>query len=120
MKHIKQFEIYQADLGPYQGSEQGGKRPCVLLQTEAVGHIAKTFVVAPCSTKKLNRIYSYQVYVHKSKMNGLKEDSKIKLDQIRVIDRKRLIKKIGILETDYHPSVFQAIDVIIDRFGDFR
>jgi len=120
MKRIKQFEIYQVDLEPHKGSEQGGKRPCLILQTNAVGKIAQAFLVAPLTTKHLERVYPYQVYVHNSKANGLRFDSKIKLDQIRVIDRVRLQKKLGQLEIDYQPSVFEAIDVIIDRFGDFR
>lgn len=48
------------------------------------------------------------------------EDSKIKLDQLRVIDKSRLVKKMGHLEADYHVAVFQAIDVMMDRFVDFR
>lgn len=120
MKRIKQFEIYEVDLEPHKGSEQGGRRPCLTLQMNAGGHVAKTFLVAPLTSSQLEKIYRHQVFVPKSKTNGLKKDSKIKLDQIRVIDRVRLVKRIGALENDYHASVFEAIDVIIDRFGDFR
>jgi len=120
MKTLKQFDIYQANLEPRKGSEQGGKRPCVLLQTNAVGHIARTLLIAPLTSQKIEKIYPHQVLIKKSRTNGLKEDSKLKLDQLRVIDRERLAQRMGALERDYHPAVFQAIDVIIDRFGDFR
>ena len=120
MKRIKQFEIYEADLEPHKGSEQGGRRPCVILQTNAVGHVAQTFLIAPFTGKGIERTYAYQVLVHRSKANGLKHDSKIKFEQLRIIDRVRLGKKLGQLEIEYQPAVFQAIDVMIDRFGDFR
>lgn len=120
MKRIKQFEIYQADLEPRKGSEQGGLRPCVILQTNAVGHVAQTLLAAPLTGRQLEKVYPYEVSVSPSRANGLKTDSKIKLEQMRVIDRARLVKKIGDLEADYIPAVFQAIDVMIDRFGDFR
>ncbi|MBU0706290.1 type II toxin-antitoxin system PemK/MazF family toxin [Patescibacteria group bacterium] len=120
MKRIKQFEIYQVNLEPRKGSEQVGKRPCVVLQTNAVGHIAQVFLVAPLTSKQLEKVYPYQVLVNRSKSNGLKCDSKIKFEQLRIIDRVRIGKKLGQLEIDYQPAVFQAIDVMIDRFGDFR
>lgn len=120
MKRIKQFEIYLVDLEPTKGAEQGGKRPCVVLQTNVVGHIAQAFLVAPLTTKNLEKIYPYQVLVPVSPENGLKQTSKIKLEQIRVLDRERFMNRLGHLETDYHPAVFEALDVIIDRFGDFR
>lgn len=120
MKIIKQFEIYEIDLEPHKGSEQGGRRPCITLQMNAGGHVARTFLVAPLTSSQLEKIYRHQVFVPKSKLNGLKKDSKIKLDQIRVIDRVRLEKKLGQLEAEYQPAVFEALDVIIDRFGDFR
>lgn len=120
MKKIKQFEIFEIDLEPPKGSEQGGKRPCVILQTNAVGHIAQTFLIAPFTSKGMSRFYPYQVLVPRSKANGLRADSKVKLEQLRIVDRSRMGKRLGQLEVDYQPAVFQAIDVMIDRFGDFR
>ncbi len=116
----KQFEIYQANLESRKGSEQGGSRPCLILQTNGPSAVAKTFLIAPLTTKNLEYIRAYQVFIPKSRQNGLSSDSKVKLDQLRVIDRSRLLKKLGELEHNYEPSVFQAIDVMIDRFGDFR
>lgn len=120
MKKIKQFEIYDIDLEPHQGSEQGGRRPCLVVQTNVGNHAARTFIVIPFTSPKIRRLHKHQVFVPSSKSNGLKKDSKLKTDQIRVIDRKRLKRKMGELEIDYQPAVFEAIDVMIDRFGDFR
>ena len=120
MNSVEQFDIYLTDLNPHIGIEQAGVRPCLILQTNAVSQVARTFLIAPLTTKQLEHTYPYQVRVVKSNLNGLLQDSKIELDQLRVIDKKRLIKKLGSLEVGYHPVVFQALDVMIDRFGDFR
>lgn len=120
MKPIRQFEIYEVDLEPRKGSEQGGRRPCLILQTNASAYVAQTFLVAPLTGSQLQRIPQNHVLVLQSAANGLNKDSKIKLDQIRVVDRSRLAKRLGGLEADYIPAVFQSIDVMIDRFGDFR
>ncbi len=118
MNSIKQFDIYLLGLSPTKGAEQKGVRPCVILQTNAVSEVSRTFLVGPISSK-LSKSYPFQVPVVSSKENGLLKDSKIKLDQIRVIDRVRLIKRLGTLEKTYHPAISQAIDIMIDRFGDF-
>jgi mRNA interferase MazF len=119
-KNPKQFEIYQVNLNPVKGSEQKGLRPCLILQTNAVSDVGRTTVIAPITSKKMDKIYPYEVGVDTSKDNGLKSNSKIKLDQIRVIDKSRIGKKLGALEPDYHNSVFGAIDILLDRLGDFR
>lgn len=120
MKNIKQFEIYEVNLEPIRGSEQGGFRPCLILQTNLGNNTARTFLAAPLTTRKLEKIYPHQVLLRPSRENGLKSNSKVKLDQLRVIDRSRLGKCMGQLEAEYVPPLFQAIDVMIDRFGDFR
>lgn len=121
MKSIpKQFDIYQANLNPKHGSEQARMRPCLILQTNGANAVARTFLMAPLTSQSLEMVRSYQVLVKKSRHNGLKVDSKIKLDQLRVIDKSRLVKKMGHLEVNYHPAVFHAIDVMMDRCGDFR
>lgn len=117
---IKQFEIWQVNLNPTKGSEQAGRRPCVIAQTNAVSDYGQTTVVAPLTSKKINHIYPYEAYLEPTKQNGLKEVSKIKFDQIRVIDKQRLIKKLGMLQEDEVKNCLLALDVIFDLRGDFR
>lgn len=119
-KSLQQFDVVQVDLNPTQGVEQEGLRPCVILQTNAVNTVARTFLIAPLTSKKLNRLYYCQVQIQKSRQNGLTLDSKLKLEQIRVVDGSRILKKMGTLEPFYHSLIFQSIDLIFDRARDFR
>lgn len=116
---IFQFEIWLIDLNPTRGSEQKGERPCIILQTNASGDYSSTTIIAPFTTKKLNKIYPYEIVIKPSIKNGLREDSKIKLNQIRVIDKSRLIEKIGNLEENYYEDILNAIKIIFDIEQDF-
>ena len=116
----KQFDVVQVDLNPIIGSEQSGVRPCIVLQTNAVEDVCKTTIIAPLTTKGLDYFYPYEVEVVKSKENGLKMTSKIKMNHIRSIDRRRILHKIGTLEKEYEGLVFGALDIVLDRLRDFR
>lgn len=118
-KELKQFWIYNVDLNPTKGSEQRGLRPCILMQTNAVAHVAPTLIIIPL-TSKIDKIYPYEIFISKSKINGLIVDSKAMVDQIRVIDKTRIKNKIGELDVFYRSLVFNAIDIIFDKLGDFR
>lgn len=116
---IRQFDIWLADLNPSKGSEQNGKRPCIILQTNAGHDYGSTTIIAPCTTKKLSRVYAFEVKINPSRQNGLTEKSKIKFDQIRVIDKARLVKKLGGLENIYHDDALTALKIIFDIEQDF-
>lgn len=115
-----QFDIYDVNLNPTQGSEQKGIRPCVILQTNAVSDLGRTTLIAPLTSRKLEKVYPYEVLVPATTQNGLKQKSKAKLDQIRVIDKTRVQAKRGTLEKEYTQSILSAMDIIFDREGDFR
>ncbi|MFC1613462.1 type II toxin-antitoxin system PemK/MazF family toxin [Patescibacteria group bacterium] len=116
---IHQFDVWLVNLNLTKGSEQNGERPCIILQTNASGDHGATTLIAPCTTKKLNKIHSFQVMLEPSNQNGLTKISKIKFDQIRVIDKIRLLKKLGDLEKTYHTDIVNAIKVIFDLEKDF-
>lgn len=119
-KDLRQFEIYNVDLGITKGSEQRGIRPCLILQTNVVAHVAPTIMIAPLTSKRINKIYPYEVFIEGDKLNGLKVNSKIMIDQMRVIDKSRIKNRIGSLKPYYHSPVFGAMDILFDRLGDFR
>lgn len=117
---IKQFEIYMVDLNPIRGSEQMGIRPCLVMEGNATADVGSTVIALPITSKKLERIYPYEVLVYKSKINGLTVDSKILGNQIRVLDKTRFLKKLGSLEKLYYEKVYKCIKNILDLNGDFR
>jgi len=118
--NLFQFEIWSVDLNPTQGSEQKGIRPCVILQTDAVGNFGLTTIIASITKQKLDKVYPYEIEIIPSTKNGLKEVSKIKCDQVRVISKERLLKKLGKIETKYVESLIGALNIIFDIHGDFR
>lgn len=118
--NLQQFDIVLVNLNPVQGSEQqGDSRPCVVLQTNAESNYGKTTLIAPI-TSNTEKIYPFEVFISKDAKNNLSQDSKIKCNQIRVIDKQRIVKKIGVLSDDYHEKVEYSIQVIFDLFRDFR
>ncbi|MCG2701137.1 type II toxin-antitoxin system PemK/MazF family toxin [Candidatus Parcubacteria bacterium] len=117
--NISQFDVWQVDLNPTIGSEQKGRRPCVVLQTNAVSNYGLTTIIAPLTSKKVDKIYSFETEIKPSNKNGLKELSKIKLDQVRVIDKRRLIKKLGEIEEKDFIEILKALKIIFDFDRDF-
>ncbi len=120
IKMLKQFDIWFVDLNPVKGSEQNGVRPCLILQSNITLDIAQTIIIAPFTSKKIENIYPYEVFVKATKENDLTLDSKVKLNHVRSVCISRIVKKIGSLEKKYYENVFFALDNILDRYGDFR
>ena len=119
--NYKQFEIYNVNLNPTKWSEQSWIRPCIILQTNAVSDIWKTTIIAIFTTKKIDKIYPYEVLIKKNNINWLITSSKLKLDQIRVVDKTRINKKIWIIKNKEDIwKIIWALDIILDISWNFR
>lgn len=77
------------------GSEQGGFRPCVVLSNDICNMVSPTITVAPISTKIHKMRLPTHIYLPKEKY-GLYEDSFIMVEQIRTIDKRRIVYFGGI------------------------
>ena len=110
----KQFEIWLADLNPQIGTETGKIRPVLVVQTNLLNKIPHlSTLICPLTTKVTNGVTILRVSVKKGTVN-LHEDCDIMIDQIRAIDNKRLIKKIGILPAHLTEQVKENILIIFD------
>lgn len=99
---MKKGEIYFADLTPVIGSEQGGMRPVVIIQNDIGNKYSPTVIVAAI-TSKIQKA-KMPTHVEISKKHGLDRDSVILAEQVRTIDKSRLIqKKVG--ELNYKKMV---------------
>lgn len=85
---INRFDIYLVDLDPTIGSEIQKTRPCLVISPDEMNHHIATVIVAPMTTKGNN--YPTRV---PCQFDG--KERQIVLDQIRTIDKRRFIKKIG-------------------------
>ncbi len=92
---IRRYDIVQADLGHVVGSEQGGIRPVLIIQND-IGNIHScTTIVMPLSSKLKSLRQPTHTLIKKSTDTGLKTDSILLGEQMRVISNQRIIKKIG-------------------------
>ncbi|MCD4745751.1 MAG: type II toxin-antitoxin system PemK/MazF family toxin [Bacteroidales bacterium] len=111
---IKQFEIWIADLNPKIGTEPGKTRPVLVVQTNLLNKIPHpSTIVCPITTNIKTDSEILRVHLKKG-MANLNQDCDIMIDQIRAIDNKRLINKIGNLPVDLNELVKENIQIIID------
>lgn len=89
VNNLERFQVWLVDLNPTQGSEINKRRPCLIISPNEILSLA-TIVVAPMTTKGF-KIPS-RVNVDFNGTSGL-----IILDQIRTIDKNRLVKKLGVI-----------------------
>lgn len=97
---VEMFDIVQVDLGESFGSEQGGKRPAVIVQNNIGNKYSPTVLIVPMTReiKKVNMPTHNVMY--KTKFNGLEADSMLLGEQTTAIDKKRILYKRGCLTTD--------------------
>ena len=91
---IKRGYLYYADLSPVVGSEQGGIRPVLIIQNDIGNKYSPTVIVAAI-TSQINKAKLPTHIEISANEYGLNKDSVILLEQIRTIDKKRLLEKIG-------------------------
>ena len=110
---IKQFEIWIADLNPRIGTEAGKIRPVIVVQTELLNREHPSTIVCPITTNVKPDSEILRVHLKKSKF-GLKEDCDIMIDQVRAIDNKRLVKKVGEVDSDIADKVRENLKIVLD------
>lgn len=93
-QNICRGNIFMANLNPVIGSEQGGVRPVLILQNDTGNKYSPTTIVAPISTKVYSKSHLPTHFLITPE-SGVGEDSVILLEQIKTIDKSRLIKKLG-------------------------
>ena len=111
---INQFEIWIADLNPQIGTEPRKTRPVLVVQTNLLNKIPHpSTIICPITTNINKESEILRIHIPKG-MANLNQDCDIMIDQIRAIDNKRLLKKIGDLPKDLINLVKENIMIIID------
>lgn len=104
---VKRGELYYADLSPVVGSEQGGIRPVLVVQND-MGNKYSPTIIAAAVTSKIHKA-RLPTHIELPSAFGLVKDSVILLEQIRTIDKRRLMAKIGELPPGTMSQVDKAI-----------
>lgn len=105
---VKRFEVYLVRLDPTQGSEIQKTRPCAVVSPDQMNRHIQTIIVAPMTTK--GGKYPTRV---ECKFGG--KQGQIVLDQIRTIDKTRLIKNLGELGNETQEEVLRVLAEIFAK-----
>jgi mRNA interferase MazF len=113
---VSQFEIWLADLNPRFGTKAGKTRPVLVVQTDLLNKIHPSTLICPVTTnvKKESQILRVNIPKGVAKVN---EDCDIMIDQLRAIDNKRLIRKIGNIPDELSDRVRGNLKIILDLDG---
>ncbi|MEA1917247.1 MAG: type II toxin-antitoxin system PemK/MazF family toxin [Campylobacterota bacterium] len=84
---IKRYEIYLVKLNPTVGSEIQKTRPCIVISPNEM-NVLKTVIIVPMTSKGFD-------FIFRPKVKFEKKDGFVLLDQIRTVDKTRLVKKLG-------------------------
>ena len=93
-KAIRRGDLFYADLNPVVGSEQGGIRPVLVIQNDVGNHFSPTVVAAAITSRKAKN--SLPTHILLENVPGLAPTSLLLLEQLRTIDRKRLMVTLGV------------------------
>ena len=107
---VKRGDIYYADLSPVVGSEQGGIRPVLIIQTDIGNKYSPTVIAAAITSQKDKTKLPTHIQVNATGC-GLAKDSIVLLEQVRTIDKQRLKEKMGTLDMTSMDMVNKALTV---------
>ncbi len=105
---IKQYDVFLVSLDPTIGHEIKKSRPCVVISPDEMNRYISTVIIAPMTSQ--SREYPTRVPV---RFKG--KDGWIVLDQLRTVDRRRLIRKLGEISSRSVKSVKSIIrEMLVD------
>ena len=99
---VKRFDVYLVNLDPTVGSEIQKTRPCLVISPDEMNRYIRTVIIAPMTS-------SQKDYPTRVACTFRKKEGQIVLDQIRTIDKTRLVKKIGAIESKTQMDVVSVL-----------
>ena len=108
---IEQYDIWLADLNPTRGTEPGKTRPVVIVQTNLLNGEHLSTIICPITTNVITSINLLRVHLKQGQIDKL---SDVLVDQLRAIDNKRLIKKLGVLNKTQQIKLKENLRIILD------
>jgi mRNA interferase MazF len=106
--NIRRGEVYLAALDPVLGKEISKTRPVVIVSNDKNNAFSGTVTILPITSQSVDKTYPFEVFLPIGTAS-LPKDSKVKADQIRTIDKSRIIKQIGTLKPGEIESIENAI-----------
>jgi mRNA interferase MazF len=112
MVTISRGDVVLCDLNPVVGTEQAGVRPVVILQIDRANAVSPHTVIVPFTSKIRWALLPSHALVPAG-AGGLSQDSVALCEQIRVIDKSRIIKVLGHLDEPYLEEIARALRTIL-------
>ncbi len=117
-KKPKRGEIWLVNFDPTIGSEINKTRPALIIQNDIANTYSPVTIVAAITTAiSGEKIYPTEVLIKTSATIGLKNNSLVLLNQIRTIDKARLVKRLGAVPAPILSQVGTAIEISLDTIG---
>ena len=110
-KTICRGGLFYADLNPVIGSEQGGTRPVLIIQNDIGNRHSPTVIIAAITSKAMKSILPTHHIL--SALYGLDRESIVLLEQIRTIDKQRLLEYVGAVSQEDMRNVDNALAVSV-------
>lgn len=108
---IKQYNIWLTDLNPSRGTKTGKTRPVVIVQTDLLNGTHLSTLICPITTNVQPEIELLRVHLKKNQLEKL---SDVLVDQIRAIDNKRLITRLGQLTKVQQTKLQENLRIVLD------
>jgi mRNA interferase MazF len=99
---VKRFDVYLVNLDPTIGSEIKKTRPCLVISPDEMNRWIRTVIIAPMTTKG-------QLYPTRVPCEFQEKEGQVVLDQIRTVDKSRLVQKLGRIDKDTQREVLVTI-----------
>mgnify|MGYP001563876852 CR=1 FL=1 len=109
MDEVKRGDIWLVNLDPTIGHEIKKSRPAVIIQNDLGNKYSPITIVAPITSQNIENVYPIEVLLQRS--FGLEKNSKVLLNQIRAIDKRRLIKKLGRVDNETMGKIDTSIKI---------
>ena len=103
-------DIYDVTLDPVIGAETGKCRPALIVSNDINNEFSQTVTVLPVTSQPVRKQYPFEVLVLKG-APGFTLDSRIKANQVRTVDKRRLLAFRGSLPPEYFPQVEKALKI---------
>ncbi len=112
-REVRRGDLYWLDWAPARGSEQSGRRPALVVQTDAANRIEaypNTIVVA---VSRAGKPVPFHVKVQPDEDNGLRDTSFVKCEQLMTVSRQRLVERMGRVSDAVLFQVDQALRKVL-------
>ena len=112
---FRRGDVYLANLNPYFGSEQGGIRPVLTLQNNTGNFYCPTLIVAPM-TSRITKKRNLPTHLYLDHIRGMNGSSVVLFEQIKTIDKRRIIKYIGKLSREQRGALDEFIEISLGLY----